>query len=47
MRDDECVEVTPDAVRLRKVILTAQERATSRNRSAKAKARSDAVELVD
>ena len=39
IRDDECVEVTPEAVRLRKVILTAQERSTTRNRSAKAKAK--------
>jgi GTP-binding protein len=44
IRDDECVEVTPDAVRLRKVILTAQERSTTRNRSAKAKAREAALE---
>jgi GTP-binding protein len=44
IRDDECVEVTPDAVRLRKVILTAQERATTRNRSAKAKAKEAALE---
>ena len=26
IRDDECVEVTPDAVRLRKVVLDAGER---------------------
>jgi len=26
-REDECVEVTPDAVRIRKVVLPAQERA--------------------
>jgi GTP-binding protein TypA/BipA len=44
IRDDECVEVTPDAVRLRKVILTAQERSTTRNRSAKAKAKEAALE---
>jgi hypothetical protein len=36
--------VTPDAVRLRKVILTAQERSTTRNRSAKAKAKEAALE---
>jgi predicted membrane GTPase involved in stress response len=29
-RDDECVEVTPGAVRLRKVILTAEGRAKQR-----------------
>jgi GTP-binding protein len=31
--DDECVEVTPSAVRLRKVILPAQERARRRRPS--------------
>ncbi len=31
-REDECVEVTPATVRLRKVILPATERAKSRNR---------------
>jgi GTP-binding protein len=32
IREDECVEVTPEAVRLRKVLLGAQQRATARNR---------------
>jgi GTP-binding protein len=31
-REDECVEVTPDAVRLRKVVLAANERARQRRR---------------
>jgi GTP-binding protein TypA/BipA len=44
VRDDECVEVTPDAVRLRKLVLGAQERATQRNRSAKARARAAVAE---
>ena len=35
--DDECVEVTPSAVRLRKVVLDARERA-SRGRRARARA---------
>ncbi|SDS42191.1 translational GTPase TypA [Microlunatus soli] len=34
-REDECIEVTPDAVRIRKVILNAGERARSRTRIAK------------
>ncbi|SDJ01214.1 GTP-binding protein [Frankineae bacterium MT45] len=37
-RDDECVEVTPDQVRIRKVILAAQEREKYRSRNKKAKA---------
>jgi GTP-binding protein len=32
-REDECVEVTPDAVRIRKVILNAGERARARSRN--------------
>lgn len=32
-REDECIEVTPDAVRIRKVVLNAAERARSRSRS--------------
>jgi GTP-binding protein len=32
-REDECVEVTPGAVRIRKVILNAGERARSRTRN--------------
>jgi GTP-binding protein len=32
-RDDECVEVTPATVRLRKVILSAQDREKQRARS--------------
>ncbi|OYO22834.1 translational GTPase TypA [Enemella dayhoffiae] len=32
-REDECLEVTPNAVRIRKVQLTANERAKSRNRA--------------
>ncbi|MBA2532962.1 MAG: translational GTPase TypA [Nocardioidaceae bacterium] len=35
-REDECVEVTPAAVRLRKVVLDASERAKTRGRRAKA-----------
>ena len=35
-RDDECVEVTPSAVRIRKVVLVAQDRARLRGRQAKA-----------
>jgi len=31
-REDECVEVTPAAVRLRKVVLSAQDRAKLRAR---------------
>jgi GTP-binding protein len=31
--DDECVEVTPDAIRLRKVVLSAVDRGRSRSRS--------------
>jgi GTP-binding protein len=36
-REDECVEVTPDTVRIRKVVLGAQERGRSRGSAAKAK----------
>jgi GTP-binding protein len=32
-REDECVEVTPDAIRLRKVVLDQQERAKSAARA--------------
>jgi GTP-binding protein len=32
-REDECVEVTPDAVRLRKVVLPASDRARQRRRT--------------
>ena len=32
-RDDECVEVTPSMVRLRKVVLDQQERAKQRSRA--------------
>ena len=35
IREDECVEVTPTNVRLRKVELTAQRRATSASRKAR------------
>ena len=35
IREDECVEVTPTNVRLRKVELTAQKRATSASRKAR------------
>jgi GTP-binding protein len=38
IREDECVEVTPDTVRIRKVVLNAQERGRSRGSAAKAKA---------
>jgi GTP-binding protein len=34
--DDECVEVTPTAVRLRKVILDAKERGRARGRMSRA-----------
>ena len=37
-REDECVEVTPDTVRIRKVVLNAGDRGRSRGASAKAKA---------
>ncbi|SOD75127.1 GTP-binding protein TypA/BipA [Jatrophihabitans sp. GAS493] len=37
-RDDECVEVTPDQVRIRKVMLAAQDREKYRSRNKKAKA---------
>ena len=32
-REDECIEVTPAAVRIRKVVLSAGERARSRSRA--------------
>ena len=35
-RDDECVEVTPDAVRIRKVVLDQNERAKAASRARKA-----------
>jgi GTP-binding protein len=35
-REDECVEVTPTAVRIRKVVLDATERGRTRSRQAKA-----------
>jgi GTP-binding protein len=35
-RDDECVEVTPDAVRIRKVQLSAQDREKARGRARRA-----------
>ena len=35
-RDDECVEVTPDAVRIRKVVLDANARAKTASQSRKA-----------
>ena len=35
-RDDECVEVTPATVRLRKVVLAAQDREKRRGRANKA-----------
>ncbi len=35
-RDDECVEVTPDAVRIRKVVLNAQERQRTAGRARRA-----------
>ncbi len=34
-RDDECVEITPEAIRLRKVILDATERGRSKGKSKK------------
>jgi GTP-binding protein len=34
-REDECIEVTPESVRIRKVILDAQTRARTRGRAAK------------
>ena len=37
VREDECVEVTPDTVRIRKVELNAQVRGRSRGNAAKAK----------
>ena len=37
IREDECVEVTPDAVRLRKVVLPAGERATAAKRAKSAR----------
>jgi GTP-binding protein len=37
-RDDECVEVTPDAVRIRMVVLSAQDREKSRGRVRRANA---------
>jgi GTP-binding protein len=38
IRSDECVEVTPDAVRLRKVVLTANDRVKASRHAAKATA---------
>jgi GTP-binding protein TypA/BipA len=38
IQDGECVEVTPESVRLRKVILTASERNSQRSKSARARA---------
>jgi GTP-binding protein len=35
-RGDECLEVTPRTVRIRKVVLDANERAKQRNRAKKA-----------
>jgi len=35
-RDDECVEVTPDAVRIRKVVLNGQDRQKSAGRARRA-----------
>jgi GTP-binding protein len=35
-REDECVEVTPDTVRIRKVVLDAQQRYRSAKRNANA-----------
>jgi predicted membrane GTPase involved in stress response len=35
-RDDECVEVTPDAIRIRKVQLSAQDREKARGRARRA-----------
>src|SRR5690349_2101965 len=37
IREDECVEVTPDAIRLRKVVLSAGERATAAKRAKSAR----------
>ncbi len=37
-REDECVEVTPDAVRIRKVVLSGHDRARARGRAGKAMA---------
>jgi GTP-binding protein len=37
-REDECVEVTPDAVRIRKVVLSQTDRERNRGRRAKASA---------
>ncbi|MGH8984419.1 MAG: hypothetical protein ACRDY6_11170, partial [Acidimicrobiia bacterium] len=37
IREDECAEVTPRSVRLRKVILGAQERVQSARREAKSR----------
>jgi GTP-binding protein TypA/BipA len=37
IREDECVEVTPEAVRLRKVILDGTTRASTRSRAARAR----------
>jgi GTP-binding protein len=34
-REDECIEVTPETVRIRKVVLDAQTRARTRGRAAK------------
>jgi GTP-binding protein len=39
-REDECVEVTPDAVRIRKVVLSQTDRERNRGRRAKASAQS-------
>ena len=39
IREDECVEVTPDTVRIRKVVLGAQERGRNRGSAAKASAK--------
>jgi GTP-binding protein len=36
IREDECVEVTPDEIRLRKVILPAKDRVRASRRSSKA-----------
>ncbi|MDP9226731.1 MAG: translational GTPase TypA [Actinomycetota bacterium] len=41
IREDECVEVTPDQIRLRKVVLPAAERARASRRSSKAQAGKD------
>ena len=35
-REDECVEVTPDTVRIRKLVLDANERAKTASRARKA-----------